>query len=347
MNELQTMLTDTANRLFTDKLTKQVRIAAEEGDWPTDLWDAVEENGFPRVLVSEARGGAGAQWPDALVLLKACGTHAVPLPLAETILANWFLDQAGIDVPDGPVTFASGQLETGPDGVALAEPLVDVPFATDCAHVVALAPSDEADDRIQVALFANPQVTLAVSTLARDSVAQVSVSGVAVASGHASLPLNSAMLFGALARSAAIAGALQSVLLQAVQYAGERVQFGRPISKFQAVQHQLAELATHAASVGVAVDAAARAVLADPNTAEFDIAAAKVRASDAAQIGASIAHQTHGAIGFTYEHGLHFWTRRLWSWGPEYGGAAHWAQVLGKNAIKGGGHSLWATVTAR
>lgn len=347
MNELQTMLADTANRLFTDKLTKQVRIAAEEGEWPQDLWNAVEENGFPRVLVSEAHGGAGAQWPDALVLLKSCGTHAVPLPLAETILANWFLDQAGIDVPDGPITFASAQLTSGPDGMALAGPMQDVPFAANCTHVVALSPSDGTDGGIQVALFASPQVGQANSTIARESVAEVSVSGAAIASGLASLPLNSAMLFGALARSAAIAGALQSVLLQAVQYAGERVQFGRPISKFQAVQHQLAELATHAASVGVAVDAAARAVLADPNAAEFDIAAAKVRASDAAQIGASIAHQTHGAIGFTYEHGLHFWTRRLWSWGPEYGGAAHWAQLLGKNAIEGGGHSLWATVTAR
>lgn len=344
MNELQTLLTDTANRLFTDKLTKQVRIAAEDGDWPQDLWNAVEETGFPKVLVSEARGGSGAQWMDALVLFKACGVHAVPLPLAETILANWFLDQAGIEVPDGPVTFAAADLKTGPDGPKLAKPIQDVPFAGNCGHVVALAPSESG---LQVALFANPQISTGVSTIAREPVADVSASGPAMASGVAILPENAAMLFGALARSASIAGALQSVLLQSVQYAGERVQFGRPISKFQAVQHQLAELATHAASVGVAVDAAARAVQADPNAAEFDVAAAKVRASDAAQIGASIAHQTHGAIGFTYEHGLHFWTRRLWSWGPEFGGAAHWAQLLGKKAIEGGGYGLWSTVTAR
>ena len=105
------------------------------------------------------------------------------------------------------------------------------------------------------------------------------------------------MQAGALMRAAGIAGALQAALAQAVQYAGERVQFGRPISKFQAIQHQLAEMATHAASVGVAADVAARAMSADPTDAAFEIAAAKLRAADAAQLGASIAHQTHGAIG--------------------------------------------------
>ena len=112
-------------------------------------------------------------------------------------------------------------------------------------------------------------------------------------------------------------------------------------------QHQLAEMATQAASVGVAADLAAAAAARDPNKAEFEIAAAKVRASDAAQTGASIAHQTHGAIGFTYEHGLHFWTRRLWSWGPDYGGAAHWARLLGRRAIASGGHTLWSDIAAR
>lgn len=344
MNDLQTMLSDTANRLFAEKISKEVRISAEEGVWQQTLWQSVEETGLPLVLVSEARGGAGAGWSDALVLLKACGTHAVPVPLAETILAAWFLDQAGIDVPSGPITFGSADLVQSPGGLTTADPMVDVAFADICSHIVAVSP---AADGVQVALFADPQSSDRVTTIARESVSQITCKAPAVALGTAPLPRDSVQLFGALARSAAIAGALQSVLLQAVQYAGERVQFGRPISKFQAIQHQLAELATHAASVGVAVDTAARAVLANPGDAEFDIAVAKVRASDAAQIGASIAHQTHGAIGFTYEHGLHFWTRRLWSWAPEYGDAAYWAQRLGRKAISGGGHDLWATVTAR
>ena len=344
MNELQTMLSDTANRLFTDQLPKSVREAAEEGQWPQQLWQAVEENGFGHVLVSEARGGAGAGWSDAAVLLKACGTHAVPLPLAETIVAAWLLDQADLDVPQGPLTLAQADLRQDGDSVVCAAPLLAVPFATQCRHLVAVCPHN---DGVRVALFADGKPFNVVATIARDPVADTVFDAPAVAHGRAQLPHDAVMQFGAVMRAAGIAGALQAILLQAVQYAGDRVQFGRPISKFQAVQHQLAELASHAASVGVAVDAAARAIQANPMTASFDIAAAKVRAADAAQIGASIAHQTHGAIGFTYEHGLHFWTRRLWSWAPEFGGAAYWAQRLGKDAIDGGGKELWPTLTAR
>ncbi len=344
MNDLQKILADTADRLCTDHLPKKIREAAEVGEWPAALWTAVEGNGFTRVLVSEAGGGAGGTWEDALILLKACGAHAVPLPLPETIIAAWLLDQAGLEVPDGPLTFASASLATSDVGVTCLQPMTSVPFAGQCAHVVAVAP---ATDGLQVALFASGEVMNPQTTIARDPVADISVSEPALAHGTASLPVDSVMLFGALMRSAGIAGALQSSLMQAVQYAGERIQFGKPISKFQAIQHQLAELATHAASVGVAVDMAGTAVTRDPGNAGFEIAAAKVRAADAAQIGASIAHQTHGAIGFTYEHGLHFWTRRLWSWGPEYGGSAHWARQLGRQAISSGGPALWSTIAAR
>jgi len=343
MNEFQTILSDTANRLFTDSITKDTRIAAEEGTWPGKLWDAVEQNGFCHVLVSEVRGGTGATWSDAMVLLQACGAHAVPLPLPETIVAAWLLDQAGLDVPEGPLTFGSADLAGQGSDTRLAAPMCKVPFAADARHIVAVSPEGNG---IRVALLSDAETTGPLASIARDPVADVQAATV-TASGVAALPADVVMQAGALMRAAGIAGALQTALLQAVQYAGERVQFGRPISKFQAIQHQLAEMATHAASVGVAVDIAARAMSADPMDAEFEIAAAKLRAADAAQLGASIAHQTHGAIGFTYEHGLHFWTRRLWSWGPEFGGASHWARILGRRAIAEGGHALWPQVTAR
>ncbi len=344
MSELSTILTDTANRLFTDHLPKEKRIAAEEGEWPTALWNAVEESGFPRVLVSEERGGAGASWEDAAVLLKACGTHAVPLPLAETIVAAWLLDAAGLDVPDGPLTFAEGDIEISGGKARLLGALYAVPYGADATHVVVVSP---ADGGAHVALFGPGSASNPVRNVAREPRTDLTINDPAVAHGLAKVPGDAAILIGALMRASGIAGALETSLAQAVQYAGERVQFGRPIAKFQAIQHQLAELATQAASVGVAVDTAIRAVEADPLDARFEIAVAKVRAADAAETGAGIAHQVHGAIGFTYEHGLHFWTRRLWSWAPEYGGATRWARELGRDAIAGGGAALWPRVTAR
>ena len=79
----------------------------------------------------------------------------------------------------------------------------------------------------------------------------------------------------------------------------------------------------------------------------FSIAAAKVRAGEAATRACSIAHQVHGAIGFTREHSLHFATRRLWAWREQFGSDAWWAEALGRAAIAGGAAAFWPALTRR
>ena len=145
-------------------------------------------------------------------------------------------------------------------------------------------------------------------------------------------------------RSCQIAGGLESLLNQSVRYANERIQFGRPIAKFQAIQQELAVLATHVAASGVAADYASSSM--DDGGDELAIASAKSRVDDAISICASIAHQVHGAIGFTYEHGLHFSTRRLWSWRAEYGSGGYWAKILGEKAVSNGADNFWPSITS-
>jgi acyl-CoA dehydrogenase len=151
-------------------------------------------------------------------------------------------------------------------------------------------------------------------------------------------------LLGAATRTILIAGALATVLDMTVRYAQERVQFGRPIGKFQAIQQNLAVLAGQSAAAGAAADLAQEAA-ANAFTA-LTIAAAKARAGEAASVGAAIAHQVHGAIGFTQEHRLNYLTRRLWSWRDEFGSEAIWNRLVGELAAKAGGEQLWATITA-
>jgi acyl-CoA dehydrogenase len=129
-----------------------------------------------------------------------------------------------------------------------------------------------------------------------------------------------------------------------VQYAGERVQFGRPIGRFQAVQQNLAVLAGQAAAATAAAEAAIEA--AAQGLDALAIAAAKIRAGEAAGIGAAIAHQVHGAIGFTQEHSLHHATRRLWSWRDEFGSEAFWSRKLGATVAAAGADRLWQSITA-
>ena len=142
--------------------------------------------------------------------------------------------------------------------------------------------------------------------------------------------------FGALLRAAQMAGAMEAALDLSTRYANDRVQFGRPIGKFQAIQQQLALLAEEAAAALVAVESAAISRRRGAASAEFALAAAKIRAGEAAGKVAEIAHQVHGAIGFTEEHSLHYLTRRLWSWRDEFGDEAYWAALLGRRIAAAG-----------
>jgi acyl-CoA dehydrogenase len=148
---------------------------------------------------------------------------------------------------------------------------------------------------------------------------------------------------GALLRSVQMAGALQRSLEYSLQYANDRVQFGRPIGKFQAVQHMLAVLAGHVAATAAAADAAIE--LSGEAPEQFFVAVAKSRAGEAAGKGAEIAHQVHGAMGFTREHNLHHLTRRLWSWRDEFGNETHWQTRIGEMALKQGADNLWPFLT--
>jgi acyl-CoA dehydrogenase len=104
-------------------------------------------------------------------------------------------------------------------------------------------------------------------------------------------------------------------------------------------------LAGEVAAASAAADAAAEAC-AGPQIAIGEIAVAKVRGGEAAGIGAAIAHQVHGAMGFTYEHSLHHATRRLWAWREEFGNEAVWATRLGRMVAARGADELWPFITA-
>src|SRR3546814_20744014 len=98
-------------------------------------------------------------------------------------------------------------------------------------------------------------------------------------------------------------------------------------------------------AAATAVGAADRA--AAGGDAAVESASAKIVVGQAATSAASTAHQVHGAIGFTYEHALHYATRRLWSWRAEFGAESHWAELLGRAAIRRGADRLWPDLTAR
>ena len=342
-------LRETATRLFDDHVTPGLLASAERGVWPADLWAAVEAVGLTKALVPEEAGGFGIPPVDALRLLRAAGAAALPLPLAETMLASWLLAGAGLPIPDGPLTVAAG------DGVRLSR-------NANTWHLSGRAPLVAwGRDANAVALLAisagQPYVVLLLRGVARfDHGANVAgeprdtlhveahISAELVAPAASGLGPPQVRAAGAATRALMMAGALQRLSAMTVQYATERKQFGKPIGRFQAVQQNLAVLAAEAAAAIAAADLAAEGFAEGIRLPA--IAAGKARAGEAACVGAAIAHQAHGAIGFSYEHSLHFLTRRLWSWRDEYGGEAEWNLRLGRHVASAGADRLWSEITA-
>ena len=147
-----------------------------------------------------------------------------------------------------------------------------------------------------------------------------------------------------------MAGAMGQALALSIEHVNTRQQFGRPLAKFQAVQQSLAVMACEVRAVEAAAAAlAARldAVGLDPAAADFEIAAAKLRANRAVGVVTPIAHQVHGAIGFTREYDLNRVTIPLMRWRSAHGNDAYWAQILGRRVAAFGGRGLWEEMTAR
>ena len=342
MSEMRTLLADTAARVMRDA-----------GDaFSPRLWQAIEDAGLPAAAIDEQKGGAGADLGDAMTILRVAGSHALPAPLAETMLAGWLLSESGLAVPPGPLTAAPVERAALPtltrtQGVwRLAGNARFVPWAHGSAAIAVLAAHD---GKLMVARVAPDRCLLergkSLADEPRDDLRFDDVTLAPEDAAPAGRAVDAEALWrrGALARVAQMTGALEAVLELTVRYAGERVQFGRPIGKFQAIQQQVAELAALVAASGVACDAAIAA--AERDAAAFEIAAAKARISEAAGPAAAIAHQVHGAIGFAREHRLNLYTRRLWTWREEFGDESFWWTWLGRTVARVGGEKLWPFLT--
>jgi len=342
---MREMLEDSIQRLLADHVTPQALRQAETGEWPQALWALIEDNGFTQALVSEEAGGSGLAWADVYPVVVAAGQHALPLPLPETMLAAWLLDRAGIAVPGGAIGICDCAVPLRFDGAEVTGALDLVPWGRHVAHVVASAEIDGATHIVLLATAGLPRADdLNLAREPRDSFTLDACRPVASAPWPAELGPQPMRHYGALLRCAQMAGAMEQLVAQSIRYAGERVQFGKAIGKFQAIQQQLAVLGCESAAT--AAGAAFAFEQAGGPSARLAIAAAKQRASEAAGQAASIAHATHGAIGFTYEHTLHFSTRRLWSWRSEFGHQGWWAQRIGAAACAAGADHYWAGITA-
>ena len=348
------LLVETTARIFRDLAEPQSVLHAKDESWKKKLWGALEEAGLTRAWVPEVLDGAGASLADGFEALRVSGSFAVSVPLAETLLAGWLLSQAGLRVPAGPLTVApvneGDRLLLDPKGNITGRANA-VPFARDADHIVFMA--HKVQGRV-VALVprANCRIepTENIAGEPRDRVLCVGAKPAAMAEAPVHANEDNVRTLGAAIRATQMSGALQAILDRSVTYANERVAFERRISKFQVIQHNLARLAGESAAALAAAGSAADTIDSAQSFDEavlLEVASAKIRVGEAATEGAAIAHQVHGAIGFSSEHALHRFTQRLWAWRDDFGTEAAWAVRLGKFVAGKGADALWPMLSAR
>ncbi|HEY4421264.1 MAG TPA: acyl-CoA dehydrogenase family protein [Pseudonocardia sp.] len=339
------LVAEAVGELLADRCTSQAVAEVEGTGWAPDLWSALADGGFPWVGVPEHAGGVGGSVAEACAVLEQVGRYAAPLPVAETgLLAGWLLAAGGLPVPPGPTTTAPAHDLTFRSG-ALVGRVPRVPWARRAARVVFLVDGGDIGGRQIVAVDPVSARIEPGTNLAGEPRDTVYLDGVVPAEAAAAPPgvdADALVLRGALSRAALIAGAAGQIRDITVAYTNERVQFGRPVARFQAVAAHLVRIAEQTEAVRMAARVAAANARDDPSF--VDVAAAKSVASEAAGVIAAAAHQATGAMGMTREYELGQLTRRLWSWREEYGGERTWTTRFGAVLTEEGAERLWPTI---
>ncbi|MBU3701523.1 MAG: acyl-CoA dehydrogenase [Acidimicrobiia bacterium] len=322
--EDQLLFRDAVAELFAKECTPdRVRWAWEDevGRDPS-TWAALAEMGVIGLTVPEAHGGLGMGFVDLLPILTEAGRAAYPAPLLETVAVV-----APLLAEVAPAPVAERWLPGIADGSVIATVALDgQPFVVD-AHIADLM-IVQRDDSLYAVPGASVRRTAQTSVdgARRLFTIDVDLSGgdvELIASGeHGWNAANRAFDRGAAATAAVLVGLAEHMIAMTVAYVVDRKQFGVPIGSFQAVKHHLADAELAVTFARPTVWNAGYAIAHDMATTPREVSMGKCFASDAAEVAARKALQTHGAIGYTTEHDLHFWMKRAWSLSNSYGDAA-------------------------
>jgi acyl-CoA dehydrogenase len=333
VNRPDPMIADLAQRIFSDHEDAPGLPPAEPMN--RALWSALAASGLLSLTASPGLEGL----VNAAEVAREAGRTAARVPLVETMAAAWVQACCGWpfeDPAEGPVALAFSHAAPEPGAATAVLSLQGVAHVRGAAAVLVIG-ADEA----WLCATADAEI-VGSDNLADEPRASLRCNAARVLA-RGRIDGGAVRALAAILRTAAMAGAAERTLAIALEHARTRQQFGRPIGGFQAVQQMLAQLAGQTAIVSAAADAAASRF---PRTRDpLLAAAAKAAAGEAVSPIAALSHQIVAAMGYTREHALHRYTRRLWSWRDEDGSDLAWQQYLGERLLASG-DGLWPFVTA-
>ena len=321
MNEELGIILETTSKILGKHVNHKLRqnIDNQNPDL-TNLWTEIEQLGLPKIAVKDKFNGSGLPLSSTLPIIK---------------LSN------NIGAPIGIITYAIDAKDLKIIGNEISGDLISVPYLNltdkiiciteiDNSKQVILVKSNTEEKELKKNFLSEPRYNL---KLKKCKILDIK-------------PLNLSINFkylGAIVRSAQMIGSMEKILDLCIDYCSQRKQFGRALSKFQAIQHQISEMAVELAASSAALSTITNSEVFYKNNK--DIAILKIRAGSAAGKIIAISHQVHGAIGFTQEYELAYFTRNLNSWRNDFGNESYWEDFLGKDFLEKNNKNLWEYLT--
>lgn len=347
LNEIQQMLKTSAKEFLDSECPDTyVREMEEDSKGYTDeIWQKIAEQGWIGLIIPEEYGGAGLEFQDLIILLEEMGRYMLPGPYFTTVVLGGMtlmksateeqkkeylpriaegqiIVTLALTEPDASWDASGVQLEATdtPNGYVLNGTKLFVPYANVSEYLIVAARTGKNDTDISLFMVSASEPGISqtsLKTIGSDNQSEVVFNNVAVS--HESLlgdlnngwdTIKQITNLAAIGKCAEMSGAIQNVLEMTVEYAKQRTQFGRPIGTFQAVQHHCANMATEV-ELSRLMTYQAGSALSEGLSADKEVAMAKAWVNESAKRVCAMGHQTHGAIGFTKEHNLQLYTKRI------------------------------------
>ncbi len=342
-----------------------VREVVEKGATPDALWSQMVELGWPALTVPERAGGLGMGTVELAVVVEELGRVLAPGPFVPTVtqLAPIVAEAGsreqqerflgGIAAGELTGTLAlveeSGSVDAGhitatatPDGDGFVlegakETVVEASTADEIA-VVARTPGTRGDDGVGAFVVSRSDVRLEPIDALDPTrpLARVALDGVRIGADRAlgapgpatAAAVRRAVEVAAMALAVETVGAAQAIFDITLTYAKQREQFGAPIGSFQAIKHKFADMLVALERARATSYFAALTIAEDDDRRALATSTAKAAAGDCAALLAKEGIQIHGGIGYTWEHDMHLYVRRVKSSSLLFGSAAqHRARV--------------------
>ena len=325
-------------------------IEQDERGYSVELWEQMASLGWFGISLPESYGGGGLPVSYLALILEECGRAIAPVPFHSTATAALAVARYGSDeqkqaiLPrvargDLIMTWAAqerdprmrsdaiqcrGEVEGDSLVISGVKHFVDN-FSAAELMVMAVRTAAPADDSAGITLVIVPTNSAGIAetrltTLAKDSQSKLALEGVriplsdVIGEVNGGWPATSDMLdTGTALLCAQIIGAARKDAEMAIEYAKNRVAFGRPIAGFQSIQHLCADMI-------VWVDGAqlltyeALWKLDSGLPYSVEVSQAKAFTNDKCQAAVRSSQQIHGGIGFMMEFDLHLWYRRVTAW---------------------------------